>query len=101
MDKHTAGYGQSGVVQELLRRGADPTADAGNGVTALWAAAGGGAIRDLTDGPPLGRCFPETIRILRENAPDLRVTESLASRLVVWFSYLEGCQEAVQELQCE
>ena len=49
----------------------------------------------------LGNYVPETIRILRENAPDLRVTESLASRLVVWFSYLEGCQEAVQELQCE
>ncbi len=96
-----AGYGQSGVVEELLRRGADPSADAGNGVTALWAAAGGGAIRDFTDGPPLGTCFPETIRILRENAPDLRLTEGLASRLVVWFSYLKGCQETVRELQGE
>ncbi len=96
-----AGYGQSGVVEELLRRGADPSADAGDGVTALWAAAGGGAIRDFTDGPPLGTCFPETIRILRENAPDLRLTEGLASRLVVWFSYLRGCEETVRDLQGE
>ena len=94
-----AGYGQSEVVEELLGRGAHPSADADDGVTALWAAAGGGAIRDFTDGPPLGKCFPETIRILRENPPDLRMTEGLASRLV--FSYLKGCEETVRELQGE
>ena len=96
-----AGYGQSDLVEVLLHHGADPYADAGNGITALWAAAGGGAIRDFTDGPSFGTCFPETIRILRENAPDLRLTSGLASRLVVWFSYLRGCEETVRGLRAK
>ena len=96
-----AGYGQSELVEALLHHGADPYADAGDGVTALWAAASGGAIQDFTDGPPLGTCFPETIRILRENAPDLRLTTGSAAKWVVWFSYFRGCEKTVRELQSE
>ncbi len=96
-----AGYGQRELVEALLHHGADPYTDAGDGVTALWAAAGGGAIRDFTDGPPLGTCFPETIRVLRENAPDLHLIAGMATRLVVWFSYFRGCRQTVRELQAD
>ena len=52
-----AGYGQLEIVEALLAAGADPRVSHGN-VNALWAAAGFGAIADITDGPPLGSCFP-------------------------------------------
>lgn len=94
-----AGYGQTDIVVDLLERGADPYAEAAEGISALWAAAGGGAIADFTDGPPLGTCFPETIRVLRDRAPDLRLKNNLASRLVGWLAPLRGCGETVRLLR--
>ena len=66
-------------IRVLLEKGADPYAEADDGTNALWAAAGGGGIRNLILGPKLGTCFPDTIRILREAAPDLRLRKSIST----------------------
>jgi ankyrin repeat protein len=92
-----AGYGQTPIVRELLARGADPRAEA-DGVTALWAAAGGGAIADITDGPRLGTCFPDTIRALRDAAPDVQLRPGLATRAVVWLARSPECSRLVPTL---
>jgi hypothetical protein len=77
-----AGYGQTEIVRTLLAHGADPRAETTGGRNALWAAAGGGAIADFTDGPPLGACFPATIRTLLETAPDLRLPRGSKATLL-------------------
>lgn len=56
-----AGYGETDVVRAVLTAGADPRAATEDGIDAVWSAAGGGAIADITDGPPLGACFPDTV----------------------------------------
>src|SRR5262245_30635880 len=53
-----AGYGDLDSVEALLRAGADASFELEPGINALWAALGGGALTDITDGPPLGSCFP-------------------------------------------
>ena len=94
-----AGYGMADTVRLLLDRGADPRADL-NGLTALWAAAGGGALRDLADGPPLGRCFPEVIAALRERAPDLQLGGRVRARLLGWLAE-DRCEPLVERLVAE
>lgn len=91
-----AGYGMEGVVRQLLERGADPRAET-DGLNALWAAAGGGAIRDLADGPPLGHCFPEIMETLLRAAPDLRVEDGLWTRLLKWVAN-DHCEQVVVDL---
>ena len=91
-----AGYGMADAVRLLLARGADPYA-AVDGGNALWAAAGGGAIRDITDGPPLGQCFPEVIALLESRAPDLRMAPGLSSRMLVWLAN-DACEPVVARL---
>ncbi len=80
-----AGYGMVGAVVVLLENGADPYLDVQD-ANPLWAAAGGGAIRDFTDGPPLGQCFPEVIETLEAAAPDLRLPAGLSSRVLAWLA---------------
>jgi ankyrin repeat protein len=87
-----AGYGNTRIVRALLAHGAEPAADA------LWAAAGGGAISDITDGPPLGTCFPETVQALLEHAPGLRLRRGMDTRLLSWFAGAE-CEDLLQRLQ--
>lgn len=91
-----AGYGMDGVVRGLLERGADPRAET-DGLNALWAAAGGGAIRDLADGPPLGHCFPEVMETLLRAAPDLRVEDGFWARLLKWVAN-HHCEPVVVDL---
>ena len=91
-----AGYGMDGVVRQLLERGADPRAES-DGLNALWAAAGGGAIRDLADGPPLGHCFPEVMETLLRAAPDLRVEDGFWARLLKWVAN-HHCEQVVVDL---
>jgi len=91
-----AGYGQTGIVRRLLARGADPRALSDAGLNALWSAAGGGAIADITDGPAFGSCFPETARVLREAAPDLKLPAGDATRLLAWLARGE-CKPLLRE----
>ncbi len=91
-----SGYGMTDSVRLLLASGANPRAEM-RGLNALWAAAGGGAIHDFTDGPPLGRCFPEVIEILQSHAPDLRMGSGIRSRILGWLAD-DGCEPLVAEL---
>ena len=91
-----AGYGMTGTVRLLLDSGANPRAEMG-GLNALWAAAGGGAINDFTDGPPLGECFPDVIEILQAHAPNLRMGSGIRSRILGWLAD-DGCEPLVAEL---
>ena len=94
-----AGYGQTELVVDLLDEGADPYAKAGDGTNALWAAAGGGSIRDFTDGPPLGTCFPETIRALQDAAPDIELEDDFNTSVLRWVARSEQCAELIQSLR--
>jgi ankyrin repeat protein len=92
-----AGYGETALVRALLERGANPRARlaAGPAMTALWAAVGGGAIADITDGPPFGTCFPDTVKALLERAPDLQLMEGAPmTKLVRALGRSEDCREA-------
>lgn len=88
-----AGYGNTTIVRALLEAGVAP------GVDALWAAAGGGAINDITDGPPLGSCFPETVEALLEKAPDLRLGRDLETRALSWLARSESCKALLRKLE--
>jgi len=92
-----AGYGQLEIVEALLAAGADPRASHGN-VNALWAAAGFGAIADITDGPPLGSCFPEVADALIVKAPDLRLGWGVEARLTYWLAR-KDCKQLIDRLR--
>lgn len=94
----SAAYGDTPMVRLLLSRGANPRAEAPGGVTALSNASGGGFLFDITDGPALGQCHPDTVRALLEAAPDLHVPSSGAGRLSRWFGRGRGCDEVRQIL---
>jgi ankyrin repeat protein len=93
-----AGRGQTELVEDLLDEGANPYAEAKDGTNALWAAAGGGSIRDFTDGPPLGTCFPETIRVLREAVPDLGLEAGFNTSILRGVARSKQCAELIQSL---
>lgn len=89
-----AGYGMTDTVKALLERGADPHAEARGGITALWGALGVGGIADITDGPGLGACFPETVRALLARAPHLKLKDNVATRAARFLARSEQCREA-------
>lgn len=91
-----AGYGMDGVVRLLLEHGADPRAEV-RGANALWAAAGGSAIRNPAEGPPLGHCFPEVLDALLTAAPDLKLGGPLRSRVLHWLAN-DHCETVVADL---
>ena len=84
-----AGYGDLSSVKLLLDHGADPAFEFQPGITAVWAAAGGMALADITDGPPLGTCFSEIVRLLREKAPAVRVHQNVETRFLRLFAKKE------------
>jgi hypothetical protein len=92
-----AGYGQLEIVEALLAAGADPRVSYGN-VNALWAAAGFGAIADITDGPPLGSCFPEVAEALLVKAPDLRLRWGFEAKLTYWSAH-KDCRQLIDRLR--
>lgn len=92
-----AGYGQLENVEALLAAGADPRVSHGN-VNALWAAAGFGAIADITDGPPLGSCFPRVADALIAKAPDLRLRGGLEARLTYWLAR-NDCKQLIDRMR--
>jgi hypothetical protein len=89
-----AGYGSTETVEALLERGADPRSEAGGGITALWGALGGGGLADITDGPGLGVCFPDTVRALLSRAPDLRLKDNMATTAARFLARSQECREA-------
>ncbi len=92
-----AGYGQLEIVEALLAAGADPRASHGN-VNALWAAAGFGAIADITDGPPLGSCFPDVVDAILAKAPELRLRWGMEARLSYWLAG-KDCKGLIDRLR--
>jgi hypothetical protein len=93
-----AGYGEAGMVRMLLAHGADPYAEAASGMNTLWSAAGGGALADITDGPPIGSCSRETVDVLLAKAPDLRLPPGLGTRALSWLTRSEECRGLVARL---
>jgi ankyrin repeat protein len=94
-----AGYGHTDTVRTLLEHGADPYAESAPGLNALWSAAGGGAIGDFADGPPLGTCFPDTIELLRERAPDLELKDNFWTSILSWLARSEECARIIDRLR--
>ena len=94
-----AGYGEMDVVRALLTAGADPRAATEDGIDAVWSAAGGGAIADITDGPPLGGCFPDTVAALLEKAPEMRLKKGLETRALSWLARSVECRRLLARLQ--
>lgn len=92
-----AGYGDPVSVKLLLDHGADPAFEFQPGITAVWAAAGGMALADITDGPPLGNCFPEIVRLLREKAPNVRVHRNAETRFLHFVATKE-CASLIDSL---
>ena len=88
-----AGYGYTGIVQDLLKAGADPRAKAANGDTALTAAVGG--TTDI-DRFTLGKCQTETVRVLVAALPDLKAGDDASLRGAMKTARLGGCSEVTQ-----
>ncbi len=90
-----AGYGQAELVRYLLVRGADIRAATSSGHTALSLAVRGSSDIDLFT---LGSCQIETIRVLLEYAPDLRLPDNREGHWALRTAKLFGCSEVVDLL---
>lgn len=89
-----AGYGDQATFDLLIEAGADPSFEVAPGINALWAALGGGAISDITDGPALGSCFPGIVAMLKREAPALRIPRDGATRALRAFAK-RGCEALI------
>ena len=85
------GTGNARIVRRLLEAGADPRSDDAIFLTAV----GGGALSDL-DNPLLGRCNTDVVRALLDRAPDLRLRESVRSRVALAFARLNNCGDVLR-----
>jgi hypothetical protein len=94
-----AAYGNADVVRELLDCGADPRAETAWGGSALVNAVGGGALFDFTDGPALGACQPDVVRVLLARAPDLTLKRGPWVALARGLGDARGCPEAFALLE--
>jgi len=90
-----ASYGDSELVRLLLDRGASPAAQSRNGHTALaFAVLGALDIDRLT----LGTCQTETVGILLDHSPGLRLKDSRRGRWALRAAKLFGCTEILERL---
>jgi hypothetical protein len=96
---YAAAYGNTPVVRALLARGADPHVGADGGATPLWAALGGGGLVDLTEGPAVGTCFPETADALLERAPDLTLPAGASEQIVNVVGRSPVCRDLAKRLR--
>jgi len=85
------GTGHARIVRRLLDAGADPHSDE----TIFLTAVGGGALSDL-DNPLLGRCNTDVVRALLDRAPDLRLRDSVRSRVALAFARFNNCGEVIR-----
>lgn len=86
--------GQLDAVRLLLDRGANPRRPLPEGGSILDLAVSGGALTDVEE-PLLGACHVETVRLLLQRAPDLRLSTSWRGRLSGLFARLNGCGAAL------
>ncbi len=87
-----AGYGYADMVRALLDRGADAHLKTNGGETALtFAVLGTADIDEFT----LGKCRTQTVRLLLDSAPDLKLQDRLADRAARWLSKHSGCEEVL------
>jgi hypothetical protein len=89
-----AASGQTDVARMLLDAGADPHRRTPDDASLVTLAVSGGALTDI-DAPLLGGCHPDTVRLLKERAPDVVLDHSLRGRLAVLFARLNGCRQVL------
>jgi hypothetical protein len=87
-----AGYGYAEIVAMLLEAGAKPDIRDGNGHTALNAATGG--VSDI-DRLTVGHCQTETVRVLLQHAPQLKLQHTFADDMALRTAKSAGCSEIV------
>jgi hypothetical protein len=88
-----AGYGYSDIVAMLLDAGARPDIRDHDGYTALNAAVGGTADIDRFT---VGHCQTETVRVLLDKAPRLRLEDRFTDSAAVRIAKLAGCTEVLK-----
>jgi hypothetical protein len=88
-----AGYGDTDMVRLLLDRGADPYRAVKPGENALGAAVGGSV--DI-DEWKLGDCQAETVKLLLERAPDLRLPGTVFGWFDIWKARMGNCAEVLR-----
>jgi hypothetical protein len=88
-----AGYGYAGIVAMLLDAGAKPDVRDKDGHTALNAATGG--VPDI-DRLTTGHCQTETVRVLLQHAPHLRLEHTFADDMAFRVAKFAGCSEIVK-----
>ena len=91
-----AGYGYAEIVRQLLAGGADPHLETRSGVTAQAAAVSG--TTDI-DRFTLGDCQIETVRVLREYAPCLKLKSNLSGRFARWVARVGGGSEVLSLIE--
>ncbi|MDQ6700773.1 MAG: ankyrin repeat domain-containing protein, partial [Acidobacteriota bacterium] len=87
-----AGYGHADMVRVLLDRGADAHLKTRSGETALtFAVLGSTDIDEFT----LGKCRTQTVRLLLDRAPNLKLQGHVADWAARWLSKHSGCGEVL------
>lgn len=87
-----AGYGYTDMVRALLDKGADSRLKTHSGETALtFAVLGTADIDEFT----LGKCQTQTVRLLLDRAPDLKLQDHLVDRAARWLAKHSGCEDVL------
>jgi hypothetical protein len=88
-----AGYGYADIVATLLKAGADPDVRDKDGYTALKRAIGG--VPDI-DRFTVGHCQTDTVGVLLQHAPQLRLEHTLADDIALRVAKFAGCSGVVK-----
>jgi uncharacterized protein len=91
-----AGYGYSGIVKGLLKRGANPYSATADGSNALTVAVGG--VPDI-DRFTIASCQASTVEALLDKAPDLKLQENLSGRVARLSARIGNCGEVLRRLE--
>ena len=91
-----AGYGYSGIVKGLLKRGANPYSATADGSNALTVAVGG--VPDI-DRFTVASCQASTVEALLDKAPDLRLQQNVSGRVARLSARLGNCGEVLRRLE--